>query len=172
MLVTALPVPAHAVENPRSFGRDVSASVLINRIDLDCDTANGETKLRKPTKILRFGAAASDAGSNSGLHADEPADASAGVVEIWRRAGNYVWIRSQSTNSQGVEQATQLCFRNDGTLARIRQATSVPALDSDSAREAYIDEDGSLILATLGFRMMGEMTTLTIEELPDHPILH
>ena len=38
-----------------------------------------------------------------------------------------------------------MCFRPDGTLARVRQATTVPALDAASANAAYFNTDGSII---------------------------
>jgi hypothetical protein len=158
LAAAAFPVAAHAATKPFLAGPAVPAAVLVHRIDLDCAIASSETELAQPTQI---------AGT------DVPSvRARAVLFEVWRRAGHYVWVQSRSYDAQAGEQVTQYCFRNDGTLARVRQATNVPAHDAASVREAYVDEDGSLIAARAGFEEQGEFYTVTVQELPFQAVLH
>jgi hypothetical protein len=149
----------------------VSASILVNRIDLNCSTAQSETKLQKPTKILGSVSSTWKVVSDGDFDVADRTHASVQLVEIWKRAGNYEWIRSHTYNAQGAERATQLCFRNDGTLARVRQATSIPALDEASALQAYVNEDGSLIQASEGFDTKDEAIAMTVKELPYYKVV-
>jgi hypothetical protein len=75
------------------------------------------------------------------------------------------WVHSARLDDQGTQHATQLSFRNDGTLARVRQATIVPGLDAASARQAYYNTDGSLIRAN-SFRVNDPAIGKRVQSLP------
>ena len=53
--------------------------------------------------------------------------ASLTFADVWKQGANYAWVHTHRFNASGIQRATQLCFRqSNGTLARVRQATTDP----------------------------------------------
>jgi hypothetical protein len=98
--------------------------------------------------------------------------ASVTFVNAWKAENNYAWVHSHSFDAQGNQRATQLCFRqSDGTLERARQARTVPALSSASAKVAYFASDGSLIFAASAFDQKDPALSKTVKSLPFYSVL-
>jgi hypothetical protein len=77
-----------------------------------------------------------------------------------------------SFNAVGDQRATQLCFRqSDGTLERVRQATTVPALDAASAQAAYFSSDGKLIQKMSLFEINDPAMAKNVTDLPFYSVL-
>jgi hypothetical protein len=70
---------------------------------------------------------------------------------VYKQGGRYVYAREVSVDKYGDQHALGMCFRNDGTLARARQAQTIPKLSSESAQRGYYAPDGTLIQKTPGF---------------------
>ena len=86
---------------------------------------------------------------------------------IWKTDTGYAWVHAHSFDAQGNQRATQLCFRQkDGTLERARQASTVPDLDSASAKAAYYNSDGTVVFSVAAFDTNDPMVTKTIQSLP------
>ena len=66
----------------------------------------------------------------------------------------------------GNEHAAQLCFRNDGSLSRVRQATTVAALDGVAVREAYYNTNGALIQKSAAFAVDDPAIYKRVRDLP------
>jgi hypothetical protein len=87
-------------------------------------------------------------------------------AQVWKQAGNYVWAHWTTEDAAGNMHVDQLCFRNDGTLARVRQATTVPALDSAAVRQAYYNRDGSVIRKSAAFVVDDPAIVKRVRDLP------
>src|SRR5271165_6877136 len=128
----------------------VDPKLLVTRIDVNCRVVQQSTKMKPNAEepppvhvVLRSGTWA--VVQDADFAAADRTHASVMLVDVWKRAGNYTWILAHRYTQAGAQRATQACFRNDGSLARIRQATTLPGLDAASARAAYFNTDGSLI---------------------------
>lgn len=93
-------------------------------------------------------------------------------ADVYKQGDNYAWIHAHSINAKGTQRATQLCFRqSDGTLARVRQATTIPDLSAASAEQAYYSSNGRLLQKTKFFEENDPMIAKTIKELPFYAVL-
>ena len=143
----ALPAAAQIKTEPLTPSQDVAPAILVARIDANCGVFRDAIKTQPATTVAALASrqwAVIDASKQNDVLATH---ANVWVAQVWKQAGNYVWVHSNRFDTQGNEHATQLCFRNDGTLARVRQATALPDLDAAGARAAYFNTDGSLIQA-------------------------
>jgi hypothetical protein len=70
---------------------------------------------------------------------------------VYKQGGRYVYAREVSVDKYGDQHALGMCFRNDGTLARARQAKTMPQLASEKGQRGYYAADGTLIQKTPGF---------------------
>jgi hypothetical protein len=155
---------------PLTPSQKVAPGILVARIDTDCAVFKNAIKTEKPTRAVSVRTSAWTLASDSDYAAAAKMRTYT-LAEVWKHAGNYVWARSHTLASGGVKHATQLCFRNDGTLARVRQATTVPALDAASARLAYYNTDGSLIRKSALFEMGDPAIAKHVENLPYFKLL-
>ncbi len=64
-----------------------------------------------------------------------------------------------------------MCFRNDSTVARIKQAATVPSLDAAGASVAYYNTDGSLIQKTTTFEVNDPLIAKRVKDLPYFKLL-
>lgn len=150
-LAPAIPAGAQIVLKPLTPAQFAPPEILVNRIDANCAVFRDAIRSERPTEVAAVGAAtftALDAGRRQQVEAMTD---HVWLLQVWRQAGNLNWVRSVRLDSVGGAHITQLCFRNDGTLARVRQAATVPALESAAAQQAYFKTDGSLIRASALF---------------------
>jgi hypothetical protein len=129
---------------PLTPSQEVAPDILMNRIDVTCDVMTSQTKLIKPVHLI-YASSTWKVASDADVEVAQRSGAQVVLVDVWKQDGKYVWVASHTFNQTGDQRATQLCFRNDGTLARVRQATTVPALDVADATRAYYNTDGSVI---------------------------
>jgi hypothetical protein len=64
-----------------------------------------------------------------------------------------------------------LCFRTDGTLARVRQAQTVPGLDQASAVRAYYYTTGKMAISFGVYAKNDPAVAATIASLPYYNVL-
>lgn len=88
-------------------------------------------------------------------------------ADVYKQGSNYAWVTSHTFDSHGNQRATQLCFRqSDGSLQRVRQATTVEGLSATAATEAYYSSDGNLLQKTTLFAANDPMIVKTVKSLP------
>ncbi len=143
----------------------------MKQIDTECNAIQDAVMALKPIRVA----------SQSGkwlVVAD--ADAMAAVqtndkltfADVYKQGDSYAWVHAHSINEQGTQRATQLCFRqSDGTLERVRQATTMTELSAASAEQAYYSSDGKLIQKTKLFEVNDPMIAKTIKALPFYAVL-
>ncbi len=120
----------------------------------------------KPTRVLLQSGHWVDV-SDADAAAVVQTNAKATFADVYKQGDNYAWVHAHSINAQGTQRATQLCFRqSDGTLERVRQAATIPALSEASAAQAYYSADGTVIQKTQLFEANDPMIAKTIKELP------
>ena len=91
---------------------------------------------------------------------------------MYKQGASYAWVHAHSVDKHSKQHATQLCFRqSDGTLERVRQATTIPNLSEASAEQAYYSSDGKLIQKTRLFEENDPMIAKTIKSLPFYAVL-
>jgi hypothetical protein len=149
--ITTIPAVAQNTK-PLTPSQEVSPSILVTRIDANCRIANGARSYVKPVQVALRASDWKVVSAADYTAADRTHSATI-LADVWKRNGKYVWVHSHTWTSSGSQRATQLCFRNDGTLARARQAVTVPGLDAANARSAYFNTDGSLIQKTTAFEV-------------------
>jgi ligand-binding SRPBCC domain-containing protein len=149
----------------------MSAGDAIKHIDTECNAIQDAVMALKPVHVtLRSGTwyVLSDAQMTAALQTK----ASLTFADVWKQGGSYAWVHTHRFNASGVQRATQLCFRqSNGTLARVRQATTDRALFSASAQQAYYSRDGKLIQKTAVFAENDPMIAKSVEALPFYSVL-
>ncbi len=149
----AMTLPAQAqmaqmTTKPLTPANMVSPELLVKRIDANCAVFKQVLTTTTPTEVASVKGstwAVVDAAHKSSV---EHTHSSITYAQAWKQSGNLQWVRWATFNASGAERATQLCFRSDGTLARARQAGTLPGLDDTvHARQAYFNTDGSIIKA-------------------------
>ena len=145
VILTSLPAAAQVVpEKSLAPSQKVSPDILVNRIDVNCGVTKNFIKTVKP-KHVALQSSTWKLVSDSDEVVAERTHAAVMLADVWSMNNHYVWVHSHTIAQGGAQHATQLCFRTDGTLARIRQATNIPATDTSAAKVAYYNTDGSLI---------------------------
>jgi hypothetical protein len=152
MVTSALPAAAQIVVKPLTPAQLAPPAILVNRIDANCAVFRNAIRTEQPVEVAAVGSTAFvrlDAAHRAQVEAMTD---HVWVVQAWKQAGNLNWVRSARFDAQGAAHLTQLCFRNDGTLARVRQAATLSDLDVAAIGEAYYRTDGSLIRSTQLFQ--------------------
>jgi hypothetical protein len=144
----------------------VSPQILVARIDQNCGVYHSATQTERPTDIIEVKTNVWKIVADKDIAAAEKSNSFTTYAKVWKQAGNYVWIHEVTTGAKGGRHATQLCFRTDGTVQRIRQALTIPALDTASATAAYYRSDGSLIQKTSLFEENDPAIAKKIAALP------
>jgi hypothetical protein len=155
---------------PLAPAQQVAPEILVQRIEVNCLTSKNARAYDKPVNVaLRTSnwAVVSDAD----FTAADRTRAAAVLAQVYKRDGKYVWVQSHTWTQSGAQRATDLCFREDGTLARVRQAESIPALDAAGVRTAYFNTDGSVIQSTTQFVMEDPAIKKRIADEPYYQIL-
>lgn len=169
LALAAAPAAAQ-VTKPLTPSQMVAPAILVARIDTDCAVFKSAIKTETPARAVSAHTSIWTLASKNDFAAAEKLNAYT-LAEAWKHDHKYVWVRAHTLATGGVRHATQLCFRNDGTLARVRQATTVPALDATSARKAYYNTDGSLIQKTAAFEVGDPTIAKRVDALPFYKLL-
>jgi hypothetical protein len=141
---TLLAQAAQPTAKPLPPSEMVSPKLLKTRIDTNCSVVKSAIKSEKPKDVV-LKDSTWQVVTDQNIAVVERKHLSVTQAEVWKHAGNLVWVHWVTVDSKGNEHATQLCFRNDGSLSRARQATTVPALEGAVARQAYYYSNGTLI---------------------------
>jgi hypothetical protein len=148
-----------------------SQKVAIQRIDANCSAIQNAIMALKPTH-LAFVSSKWKVLSDAQYTVAEKTHASITLVDVWKQGSNYAWVHSHTFDSSGNQRATQLCFRQvDGSLQRVRQATTVPGLSEASAQMAWFNSGGGLIEKTAVFEMNDPAIAKKISALPYYSVL-
>ncbi|MBV8602838.1 MAG: hypothetical protein JO359_14845 [Candidatus Eremiobacteraeota bacterium] len=170
LFMMSVPAVAQMTTKPLTPSQMVSPSILVARIDANCGVTRDYIKTATPVHVVLKSSTWAVASNADYLVADRT-HAAAALVDVYRNAGHYVWIHAHRFTQSGAQKATQVCFRTDGTLARVREAASIPALDAAAARVAYFNTDGSLIKKTTVFEMNDPVIVKKIEAEPFYKVL-
>jgi hypothetical protein len=155
---------------PVTPSENVSPKIAIAQIDVTCDTMIQQAKLITPVHVVLSSATWKIATDADVAVAERTKDTKM-IADVWKQNGKYVWARSHTFKQDGTQSATQLCFRVDGTLARVRQALTIPSLDAADATRAYYKTDGSLIEKFGAYAVDDPAVATKIEALPYYKTL-
>jgi hypothetical protein len=150
---------------PITPSEEVSPQILVARIDVTCDMMVQQQKLITPVHLV-YASSTWNVVSDPTVMAADRTNATIAFADVWKQNGKYVWVHAHRVDQQGAQRATQLCFRTDGTLARVRQATTIPALDAAGATRAYYYTNGTLITKIAGFEEDDPAIAKAITALP------
>jgi hypothetical protein len=146
-------------------------AAAMKQIDTECNAIQNAVMALKPTRVAyQTGnwVVVSDANAMAAIQTD----AKATFADVYKQGKNYAWVHAHSVDDAGTQRATQLCFRqSDGSLERVRQATTIPELTAASAQQAYYASDGKLIQKTQLFEENDPMIAKTIKSLPFYAVL-
>lgn len=149
----------------------MSSADAVKKIDTECGAIQNAVMALKPIHVtLRSGTwyVLSDAEMTAAIQTKSAVT----FADVWKQGSNYAWVHSHRFNVSGVQRATQLCFRqSNGSLARVRQATTDRALFAESAQQAYYTSSGKLIQKTSLFAENDPMIAKSIQALPFYSVL-
>jgi hypothetical protein len=128
---------------PMTASEEVSPKILAAQIDVTCDTMVQQQKLITPVHLVLTSSTWAVV-KDANLIAADRTSATATYVDVWKQNGKYVWVHAHRFTQAGSQRATQLCFRVDGTLARAKQAATIPSLDAAEAVRAYFYTNGKI----------------------------
>jgi hypothetical protein len=157
----AQPVPT----TPITPAQGASPEVLMAQIDVTCDTMVQQRKLITPVHVV-YASSTWKVVSDPKVAAADRTAATVVFADVWKQNGKYVWVHAHRVDQQGAQRASQLCFRTDGTLARVRQATTIPALDEAGATRAYYYTDGTIIAKIGGYEENDPAVAKLVTSLP------
>jgi hypothetical protein len=167
-LLVAFTLSTAAVAPASAQTADASA---IKQIDMDCSAIQEAVMALKPTRVAYQSGqwvVMSDADAAVAMQTN----AKVTFADVYKQGKSYAWVHAHSVNESGTQRATQLCFRQaDGSLERVRQATTIPDLSGASAQQAYYSSDGKLIQKTQLFEENDPMIAKTIKSLPFYAVL-
>ena len=147
------------------------ASSEVKQIDTECNAIQDAVMALKPVHVV-YRSGNWEVLSNADLTVAMQTKASVKFADVYKQGSKYAWVHAHSFDSNGKQSATQLCFRqSDGTLERVRQATTIADLSTATARQAYYASDGKLIQKTSLFEVNDPMIAKTIESLPFYAVL-
>ncbi len=167
--LSALLLAAAALTGPALSQTGDAAA--IKQIDTECNAIQDAILALHPIHVA-YRSSHWDVVSDADFTVAERTKVSITFADVYKQKANYAWVHAHSFDSKGDQRATQLCFRqSDGTLERVRQATTVPDLAAASARQAYYSSDGKLIAKTALFEVNDPLIAKTIKSLPFFSVL-
>ena len=134
---------------PVTITAQPSGASAIAQINTECDALLSAISQTSPVSVILQGQkwlVLNDAELQYILRSGTPHYAA-----VYKQGARYVYVREVSLDKYGRQHALGLCYRNDGTLERARQAQTIPELSSETAERAYYAADGTLIQKTPGF---------------------
>ena len=164
-LVLGVALPALAQKPTLAPSQMVSPGLLVTRIDTNCAVVRHAITTESAVEVVQRGSTWRVA-SVSDATVAERTHASVTYAKVWKQAGHYVWAQWITRDAQGNQHADQFCYRPDGSLARARHATTVPALDAVSVKVAYFNTDGSLIRKSATYVVDDPAVYKRVKDLP------
>jgi hypothetical protein len=164
--VSAQTVPV----KPLTPSQEVSPKILMAQADVTCDTMVQQQKLITPVHVV-LKASTWDIVKDQSMIAADRTKASVTFADVWKQNGKYVWVHAHTFTQGGTQRASQLCFRTDGTLARVKQAETIPALDAAGAVRAYYNTNGALIAKVGAFEENDPALAKIVTSLPYYSVL-
>jgi hypothetical protein len=134
---------------PATVAAQPSGPNAVAQIDAKCDSLLSGLSQTMPVSIILHGKNWIVLNESDLLHA--VGSGTPHYAEVYKQGGRYVYVREVSFDKYDEQHALGLCYRNDGTLERARQAQTIPGLSSEKAQRAYYAADGTLIQKTPGF---------------------
>lgn len=135
-------------------------------IDTDCSAIQNAVMALKPVHAVLVGSKWKVM-SEGDYAVAEQTRASITFVDAYKATKGYAWIATHTFGADGVQRATQLCFRQaDGTLQRVRQASTLSALSDASAATAYFAPDGSVMKMSALFAVSDPAIAKKVADLP------
>ena len=168
-LVAALSL--RLAHSPAARAQAVDPKVLVAQIDTNCAVFAKAIRSEPPSDVVRRGTSLWKIASDGDVAVAEKAGTAVTYAKVWKQAGNYVWAHVVTRDSNGDARATQLCFRADGSLARVRQATTISKLDGAAARTAYYGRTGTVIAKGSAFSVDDPAIYTSVRNLPFFKIL-
>ena len=150
---------------PITPAQEVSPQIRVAQINVTCDTMVQQQKLTKPVHVV-YKSSTWAVVSDPAVVAADRTSATVIFADVWKQNGKYVWVHAHRVNQSGTQRATQLCFRTDGTLARAKQAETIPALDAAGAFVAYFNTDGSIVEKVGAFEENDPALAKLVKSLP------
>jgi hypothetical protein len=144
---------------------NASPKIRMAQIDVSCDTMVQQQKLIKPVHLV-LSSSTWKLVDDAGYAAAAKTAASVTLVDVWKQNGKYVWVHSHRFTAAGAQSATQLCFGTSGTLIRVKQAATIPALDAADAVRAYYDTNGSLVAKIGAYEANDPAIAKSVKALP------
>ena len=152
-----------ATTSVRPQGTDAGT---IKQIDTECNAIQDAIMALKPVHVV-LQSGTWTVVSDADMAVAMQTKAAIAFADVYKQGSSYAWVHAHAFDSKGNQRATQLCFRqSDGTLERVRQATTVPDLAAASAKQAFYSSDGKLIQKTALFEENDPMIAKTIKSLP------
>jgi hypothetical protein len=150
---------------------DLRSQTTVQAIDTQCNAIQDAVMALHPIHVA-YMKSQWNVMSDADYTAAQRTASSATFADVYKQGKNYAWVHAHSFDAQGNQRATQLCFRqSDGTLERVRQATTVPDLAAASAKQAYYSSDGTIIQKTSLFEANDPLIAKSIKSLPFYSVL-
>jgi hypothetical protein len=165
LAAVAGPAGAQMSGGSMSASQMAPPKILISRINANCGVVRNAVKSEQPIHEVLH-ATRWKIASDGQVALAERTHASVTIADVWKVDGKYSWVHTRTYTARGAERTTQLCFRPDGTLARARQAATIPALDGAAARQAFYNVDGSLIQHSALFEANDSSIVKSVSGLP------
>lgn len=149
----------------------VQAQTTVKAIDTQCNAIQDAVMALKPVHVAYVNSQWKVL-SDADYTVAQQTKASVMFADVYMQGKKFAWVHAHAFDSQGNQKATQLCFRqSDGTLARVRQATTVPDLAAASAEQAFYAANGTILQKTKLFEVNDPQIAKSIKELPYYAVL-
>lgn len=143
----------------------------VKQIDTECNAIQDAVMALKPIHVA-YQSSHWIVLSDANYAVAQKTKSSITFADVYKQRSNYAWVHAHSFDSKGNQRATQLCFRqSNGTLERVRQATTVPQLAAASAKQAFYSSDGKIIQKTTLFEVNDPNIAKSIKALPFYSVL-
>ena len=143
----------------------------VKQIDSDCSAIQNAVMALHPIHVALV-AGRWKVMSEGDYAVAEETHKSVTFADVYKQGNSYAWVHSHSFSESGKQTATQLCFRQaDGSLERVRQASTIPALDAAGAEAAYYAPDGTLIQKTTLFEVNDPAIAKRVKDLAFYQVL-
>jgi hypothetical protein len=164
LVITILAALIVSMTNRVAVAQDDKAA--ITQIDTDCTAIQNAIMALHPIHVAQVSGTWKVL-SDADYAVAEQTKASVALLDVYKQGKSYAWISGHSVDSNGKQTAVKLCYRQDnGSLARAKQAATVPALDAAAAQLAYYGPDGKVIQKTTLFEENDPLVAKKISDLP------
>ncbi len=169
--IAALAVLCSLVGFPAVLRADDMTAASITQIDTECNAIQNAIMALHPVHVALV-SGKWVVMSEGDYTVAERTHSALTFVDAYKQGKSYAWVHSHTFTASGTQRASQLCFRqSDGSLERVRQASTVPDLAGASAQVAYYTSDGKLIQKTSLFEENDPAIAKQIADLPFYNVL-